>query len=245
MNVPLVRRSLLFARATVRGRAMALEAKLRGRRPLHFLHIAKTGGTAIKHALEGHSLTRDFRVILHDHAYTLNMVPAGETAAFCVRDPVARFRSGFEDRYREAQPRYYYPWTKQEKSRSREFKTAQELALALGSRGSALRELAEDAMRTIQHVRETYHWVFGGLEGLKSRIDRVSFVGFQDDLAGSFERFKNFLVLPADLSLPQDDFSAHRHTGVRTPFSDAAIENLREWYAEDYRIYDFLCDNYR
>jgi hypothetical protein len=42
--------------------------------------------------------------------------------------------------------------------------------------------------------------------------------------------------LPADIALP-DDIESHRNPeGLDTFFEDAAVDNLKRWYSEDYRF---------
>lgn len=75
---------------------------------LHFVHVGKTGGTAIKQALLSHRLAYRHernahklpagpygRIHLHKHRFRLGDVPPGDFVFFCVRDPIARFVSGF------------------------------------------------------------------------------------------------------------------------------------------------------
>ena len=172
------------------------------------------------------------------------MAAHAASVAFFVRDPVSRFRSGFDDRRRKGQPRYFYEWTRAEAEAFAVFDTAEELGAALGARGSRLRDRATLAMTSIDHVRHTYVRTFGDLPQLRSLIHKVAFVGFQEELAESFAAFKRFAGLPESLPLPADDLNAHRSSGSRPPLSDDAARNLRRWYEDDYRIYDFLRDRF-
>ena len=45
---------------------------------LHFLHIGKTGGTAIKYALRNNLDKGRYEIILHNHNTTLEDVPKGD-----------------------------------------------------------------------------------------------------------------------------------------------------------------------
>ena len=222
-------------------RTQSFRASREGRKPLHFIHVGKTGGSAIKEALSGHELTREYRIVLHEHAFRLAMVPAGEQAFLFLRDPASRFVSGFNSRMRKGQPRYYYEWTRAEKTAFTLFKSAEELALALGSSDSEQREDAETAMRAIQHVRDSYDSLFGGLTGLQALENRIAFVGFHNDMTAGFESLKTLAGLPGGLQLPGDEIGAHRApAGISKRIGDEARANVRKWYAEDYRIYDYL-----
>src|SRR5689334_1107802 len=81
--------------------------------PVHLLHVGKTGGTAVKHALAG-VVTEQFRIVAHSHDITIRDVPIGEHVVFFVRDPISRFVSGFYSRQRQGRPRYDVPWSPNE-----------------------------------------------------------------------------------------------------------------------------------
>ena len=80
-----------------------LPAALRTTDPVHFLHIGKTGGTAIKAALKAYPPAVTLHV--HPHRFALADVPRGERVFFFVRDPLSRFVSAFHSRKRRGLPR--------------------------------------------------------------------------------------------------------------------------------------------
>ncbi len=211
--------------------------RFHGRRFVHFLHIGKTGGSAVKHALEAHRVTQDYAVILHNHEKTLRDAPSGQFVFFFLRDPVARYVSAFLARQREDRPRYYYPWSPEERSAFAEFHTPNELALALSAHGEGTRARAVAAMKAINHVNMHYTKWFRSGQELRSRAPDILFIGFQETLSTDFVRLKAILGLPSDLALPSDPVAANR-----SPSRDAgaldptATRNLREWYAQDYEL---------
>src|SRR6056297_3418392 len=71
------------------------------KKPVHFLHIRKAGGTAIKEALKDIAVKQN--VILHPHKTRLKDIPEGEKVFFFLRNPVSRFVSGFNSRLREGE----------------------------------------------------------------------------------------------------------------------------------------------
>src|SRR5262245_57515857 len=90
---------------------------------VHFVHIGKTGGTAIKRGLRNAGFafwrpdladeatpTPFGRIRLHHHGFRLSDVPPGDYAFFCVRDPIDRFTSAFYARLAQGRPRYDIPW---------------------------------------------------------------------------------------------------------------------------------------
>ncbi len=76
------------------------------RQPVHVLHVGKTGGTALKHALIEHQETARYRLVFRGHEVGLAGVPVGERFMFLIRDPLSRFVSAFNGRLREDRPRY-------------------------------------------------------------------------------------------------------------------------------------------
>ncbi len=199
------------------------------------LHVGKTGGTAIKHALRHAMPPPGTVVVMHGHEVRLADIPADDEVFFVLRDPLSRYVSGFNSRLREGRPRYSYPWTAAERRAFAQFSTPDELATALSADDDARRRQARRAMREIGHVRWHYdHWL-GDPGVLRARAGRVVVVGMQETLATDFERLKGRLGLSADVRLPRKDKAAHRSPAdVDTYLSPVAVANLREWYADDY-----------
>src|ERR671934_1090304 len=128
------------------------------RPPLNVLHIGKTGGTALKHALAENEAASQYQLLFRGHDVTLPNVPEGEPYMFLIRDPLTRFVSAFNGRLREDRPRYHYPWRDEERVAFAIFKTPEELATALSSDDPVRRSQAEDAMRGIGHVNTPYSY---------------------------------------------------------------------------------------
>ena len=205
---------------------------------LHFLHIGKTGGTAVKAALQPHAEAGRFFIHLHEHETFLKDVPPGERAIFFLRDPITRFVSGFNSRLRQGKPRYSVPWTPAEKIIFWRFATPNALALALSSANAEERAAAENAMRGIRHVREHFAQWFGGEQDFLARRGDIVFIGFQESLTAAFEKLKMKLGLPASVALPTGDVAAHKtpeHFDQK--LEPQAVENLKRWYADDIRFY--------
>jgi|WetSurMetagenome_2_1015567.scaffolds.fasta_scaffold222966_2 hypothetical protein len=202
-------------------------------RPLHFLHIGKTGGTAVKHALKSVPAAR--QLVIHGHGTRLCDVAPGEQVFFLLRDPLSRFVSAFYSRQREGRPRYVVPWTPEEEAAFGRFHTANALANALSSTSSAERTKAERAMRNIAHVNSRY-WVWlSGPDYLHSRGADIQFIGMQENLAEDFAILRTRLGLLDTLRLPDDDVAAHRNpAAVDRSLDETAIRNLSAWYAEDF-----------
>ncbi|WP_342804829.1 sulfotransferase family 2 domain-containing protein [Alteromonas sp. M12] len=211
----------------------------KNRELLHFLHIGKTGGSAIKAVLKNHKHSGKYDLVLHNHQTAISEVPEGEKIFFCLRDPISRFVSGFYSRKRKGQPKYNQEWNKREKIVFESFETPNQIAELLFSASSDDKARGVEAMRSIPHFTRYKRW-YGDMDYFKSRFDDILFVGFQESLDTDFEHLKSLLELPDILSLPSDDVVAHRNPmGIDKRISDKGLNALNKWYAEDYEFYNY------
>jgi hypothetical protein len=219
------------------GARAAAQAHSADKPAAHFLHLGKTGGTAIKAALDPYVDAGPYTLHLHPHWITLRDIPRGDPFFFAVRDPIDRFVSGFYSRQRQGQPRHDEPWTPEEEEAFRRFTTANELALTLSARGRQRRD-AERAMKSIEHVRDSYWNWFGSKRRLVRRQYDVLYILSQSQLDVEFDELVRRLGLDdARPQLPDDDLAAHRTpTDVDRDLSHIARRNLRSWYAPDYKF---------
>jgi hypothetical protein len=211
---------------------------------VHFIHVSKAGGTAIRHALNrarraagGELSTPWGPLVSHRHSFGLADVPEGDKAVFALRDPVARFVSGFYSRQRKGAPRYVREWSAAERRSFEWFSTPRALADALAEPAGEERERAEFAMDAIRHLRRRLTLWTGSPDYLRGHLDRVLYIARQETLAEDWERLKELLELPGDLALPEDDVTAHRtDPALDRSLSDAGAAAVRAWYAEDYEV---------
>ena len=192
-------------------RFVAAKWRHQTRQCVHFIHLGKTGGSAIRGALSDHLLKGKYKIKLHGHNMRLRDIAVGERAFFFVRDPVTRFISGFFGRLRQGKPLYDFPWSVDEERAFGEFHTANDLALAISSSRASARSSALEAMKTIGHVNSSYWDWFENESYFQSRLSDVFFIGFQENLSVDFEKLKLKLGLPQNVVLPLDDLRAHRN----------------------------------
>jgi hypothetical protein len=217
---------------------------MQGRQIIHFLHIGKTGGSAIKYAISQHAIGSRYAIYFHSHSFRLTNVPKGEKIIFFLRDPISRFVSGFYSRQRQGQPRYFIPWSENEKIAFEEFSTPNQLALALSSMDADKKKRAQLAMKYIQHVRDSYWRWFKSEDYFKSRLSDIFFVGFQERLTEDFEILKSKIGLPESVKLPSDDVQSHRNPAhVNKALEDEAVANLKNWYKDDFQFIS-LCKQF-
>lgn len=208
----------------------------RKKQRVHFLHIGKTGGSAIKSILNNFLETPKYSIKLHGHGTSLKDIPKGDSVIFFLRDPVTRFISGFYSRQRKGQPRYYSEWSLKEKEVFEHFSTPNEVAVSLASEQAS----AKMAMKCVQHFSRYSKW-YVDLDYFKSRTDDILFIGFQESLDSDFERLKSILGIPEEINLPTDDTTAHRNpNNVDKSIDENGIEALKKWYLEDTKFIE-LC----
>lgn len=207
--------------------------------PVHLLHIRKTGGTALKHAL--HAAAMGGRVVLHEHATRLADLPSGLRVGFVVRDPVTRFISGFNSRLRQGAPRYHVPWSAEEAAAFARFGAPADLADALAAGDPEARK----AMQAIRHVNSALTDELGGVDLLERRRMDIVFVGRQETLAADLPWLARVLGLVELPALPADDVLAHRTPpGMATGLSAAGEAAVRAHYAADAAVLRW-CDAFR
>ena len=214
--------------------------RAQGKEFIHFLHIGKTGGSAIKHALK-QPMNSNQAIWCHGHKIRLKDIPEGDRFFFFLRDPVSRFVSGFYSRKRQEMPRYFVPWDRDEKLAFERFSTPNQLAMALSSQEPKVQQQAKHAMNNIGHIMASYWFWLHNEEYFKSRSSDLLYVGFQENLVRDFDRIKSITGWPDHIRLPDHEFDTHK-----TPDSfdkhleDKAITNLKSWYKKDFELIE-LC----
>lgn len=203
---------------------------------VHFLHIRKTGGSAIKSVLRRFPETSKYIIEVHSHKTSLVDIPKGEKIIFCLRDPITRFVSGFYSRQRKGQPRYNIEWNSIEKEIFENFKTPNDLACALAEESSDPYTLALKAMDGIKHFGHYDSW-YVDIEYFLSRIEDILYIGFTETLDVNFKYISIILALPQFASLPKDDYTRHSNPPDLDRFiHDLGIIALKNWYLEDYKF---------
>ena len=229
-----------FLPRLLRNRLSALRRWFDRRNHLHFLHIRKTGGTAVKHALADHLENEHYTLQLHEHDTRLTDVPIGHGVILFLRDPVTLYVSGFNSRLRQGQPRYNSPWNDGERKAFEKFTSAEALAIALDDEDSSTQDSAREAMKAIRHVNQGYRYWLGSDSYIRLRLSDLFFIGYQETLADDFERLSASLRLSQSVVLPDDDVSAHRNPHPPDVLTTRAQQNIRQWYKEDYAVLECL-----
>ena len=209
-------------------------------RQLHFLHIGKCAGTYIKSLAGVINATRsDLRIIAHPHHVTLAHIPPGSDYFFSIRAPEARFLSGFYSRKRKGLPLYNSEWSPPERIAFGYFEHANDLAEALFTEGVAGGR-AFAAMKSIEHLARDQTDYFRGLGFFLSHWPPVFIIrqeNFEADMRGLYARL-GLEGLPLQVVDPTTSKRARHgndYSEVK-PLSEAAIANLRRWYAQDVEL---------
>lgn len=219
--------------------ARQLERRVRRDRrpPLHFLHIGKTGGTAIREALHSAEPERH-ALVFHTHSTTLRHIPPGEQIVFFIREPLSRFVSGFASRQRKGQPRYFVEWGDAERAAFELFSSPGELARGLRDPSAERRREADLALRTINHVRFGYEDWLGPRADFNERLPDVFFIGRQEHLAADSRLL--FSRLGVEAALPTNPASAHRAPGPTPVLSGEERTTMEARLAADIDYFSYL-----
>ena len=211
-------------------------------KPLHFIHIGKTAGTALKHALSDFTTNRKTQIHLHGHDFKLTDVPLNHQCFFSVRDPIDRFVSAFYSRKRRGKPKYNSKWNAAEEIAFSLFETPNKLAKDLYSDNWQKRVNAEYAMLNIRHVNNSYWDWFIDERYLLSRKKSIGFIFKQTNLNSDFEDFKKSFSISNHASLPEkNSVEAHSNSAnFDTSLDESALMNLKKWYAKEYHFLNLL-----
>lgn len=220
-------------------------ARWRGDTVVHFLHISKTGGTALRHTLRKQQPGRGFHAVFHPHEVTLRDIPRGEKVVFFLRDPCSRYVSGFMSRRQQGRPRYNVPWNAEEQAAFGRFDSPQSLAGALSSDDADTRAAAAAAMRHIRLISDRYSYWLQDEGYLEARRQDIFHVGLQETLQADFEWLRAALGFDPGLVLPTDPVQAHRGVAATgRELGGDARRNIERWYREDARLLAW-CRAYR
>ena len=224
-----MRKSLLKSIARIRA---PFVTRFRAPR-IHFLHISKNAGTILRATMRNANEQQDrYRFVLHSHKFRLEDVPEGEFCAFSIRDPIARFYSGFYSRKRQGLPRRLNRWSPEEEKAFAAFDHACELAEALSNRDDTVRMRAVWAMMSIFHVNNTHlDWIGKTWEPGQSKVIAIL---RQDSLRSDF--LEMMQVLGEDsLGFPDEDRIVNKGSYEDCPpLTSLAKRNLEAWYHRDF-----------
>lgn len=215
--------------------------------PLHFIHISKTGGSAIKQAIRSADVSETpfGRLHLHPHPYKLEEVPEDHPVFFCVRDPVSRFMSSFYSRKRKGRPKYFRDWNEVERAAFEIFETPQALGTALASSDPQVRGRAETALNGMRQVKRGLRRWLNSPTFLRRRRDQIVYIARQETLTDEWDQMKEVLGLPTALQLPSGREEAHRGDEDEDRRLDPiARKALTKWYGHDYLVISY-CDKLR
>lgn len=208
-----------------------------------FLHIGKTGGTAIREAIYWHNDSHPEKPIAYfPHRFTLRLIAEQDLVRklfFVVRDPVSRFISAFNSRLRKGK-RGDREWSAEERAVFERFKTPNSLAEALSSPIDEDRKIALNAMDAIRHLRRSLAHFLGPPSLLERERERIFFIGHQEHLDEDFAVLRPLIGMDDEVRLPDDPLTAHRSPGtVDRTISELGAANIRRHYRDDYPIYDW------
>lgn len=218
---------------------------------LHFLHIGKTGGSAIKLMIAGktgksivkipfeaQSSSPSHEIIFHAHSTRLDDIPVGEKVFFPIRDVYTRYCSAFYSRKRKGRPLFNIQWNEVEEKCFDTFHTPEELVNGLKSKDSEIAQIAESAFISIKHIsRKLSYWLVD-TEYLKDRSKDILYILEQESLATDFKILCDELSLKLNNTLPEEENAIHRNIERNYILSSDSIDFLNSFYHDDFPLID-------
>lgn len=207
---------------------------------IHFLHLPKTGGSAVRNAFKRSGLLsteHEQRTIsYHPHKKTLADIPIGEQIMFTLRDPIDRFVSAF----------FYCKNTRNqhafEKFQLKNFATPNDLAACLEINNPNHR-FALRALKKCLHMRCFRYW-YVNKDYFNSRLNDIFFIGFTETLEVDFNNLKALLNVNSNIALSSEKRIANKgpqHVRHQDKIiQEPGLTLLREWYKEDIE-FTILC----
>lgn len=228
------------------GRAMRIEKQLEvgTREDLSFLHISKTGGSAVAGFLN--RMPPSERMIKFGHVWSVDDIVEkwpDMQICFMLRDPLLRNISGFNSRLRQGRPQGHWLWNPAEAAAFAFFPTAESWLRALISTDDYQLSAAYYARDAIAHLANNYVHFFGSAENAVARARNYGIIGHVDS---SPEFFRDMAIrsgLPAEFADPfikRVHVSPVETAGIVGRFSEDEQAALRAAMADEYQIYDAL-----
>jgi len=208
---------------------------------VHVVKVSKTGSTTLK------TLTKEYgrahphgrKLIFNPHRASMPTILAEhprDQVVFFLRDPLARFVSGFNSRLREGR-NGDIPHSPAEKLAFSHFATPNDLAEALSSEDNDVQDRALAAVASMMHSSMHYRDWVGDAEYLSRRLDRIAFVGMQESFDADVRRFFESLGWTRETEIAV----YHQAPPSASTFvSELAEKNLRAWYADDYELLEWV-----
>lgn len=215
---------------------------------IHFLHIGKTGGTAIKIVLGGKSgaysiplstispkYARDDNLYFHQHQTKLSDIPIGDKFFFCIRDVYSRFCSAFYSRKRKGRPLNNCKWNKIEEHVFTKYETPNDLV-----QGAIKQEVvACSAFHGISHISRKLSFWFESVEYLESRRNDILYILDQKNLSYDYKNLISLLHVSEPTQLPIGDAAIHKNRHCDYTLSESSLDFLKMFYKEDIDIIEY------
>ncbi len=214
--------------------------KKQGHPKICLLHPGKTGGTYLKSIIRYNKTlwTRPIKLLSHREtmASTLKDFGADRQIAFSFRNPVDRFVSAFYSRLRQGRPKYNRMWSPAEAVSFLYFESANELAEALNSENERTKSAAYYAFNSIMHIKTNYRFHFESLARLKDEAPNIVACMDVANFDTGLPAFMDQIGI-SDFTMP-DAIDRHANPEEANALSDAALANLKSFWALEFEFYD-------
>ncbi len=200
-----------------------------------FLHIPKTGGTAIRTALETAGTAGDSSAVrFFGHGCSLDQLREHDVV-FVIRDPIERVISAFYSRRRMGRPRYDSAHTPGEAITFGRWPELEPLILDVAAGDPD----AQSAWDAVPHLRPLSAWLVDAeaIEG-----PNIAYIAHLPTLDREWPAMCGIWGISAASDLPTSPVAAHRAPERPPDLSQAARDALRLLLDDDYRLYSHCLD---
>jgi hypothetical protein len=209
-----------------------------------FLHIGKTGGSALRHVISRHrELGLGPAIDVHGHHTRLIDLcndASNRRVFFVVRDPVKRVVSGLQSRLRKGKWGTN-EWNAAEEEMFARFRTPNEIAEALSSTDAELRRQALLGLNGSVHSRFGLAHCLTSVPFLETVVHRIAFIGHLPTLCADFSSLRRMLGLSDDIDLPGEDHVMFHKTPDTQDctLSPLGERNIRLAFRHEFPIYEW------
>jgi hypothetical protein len=212
-----------------------------------FLHIPKTGGTSLisfgqQLVDKGHPFPVSF-----GHSWRIHEIRSyfpKIKLTLMLRDPLERMVSGYNSRLRQGRPSYNSMWTPAEAAVMAMLPSSRHLLDAMLSEDQFSISAVAYARKKVSHLRWNYCFYFKNPEFVRKNASLFQLVGHMRNFGQFVNRMAELCETPdalvRELYHKMHD-SPEKSSSVLDHYSQEEISRLRAAMAEEYAIYDELC----
>ena len=211
-----------------------------------FLHIPKTGGSAIGNYLNTLSNQGHVTPLKFSHAWTLGAIASrfpDTMVSFMLRDPLERTVSAFNSRLRQGRPRHNNNWRHGEAISFSMFPGVEEFLRACTRDDDYSISAVTFAFKNITHLYHGYAFYFESPEFVRNNAHRLGPIGDLDNSLEYWKELSRVCGVPeevAEKSFRYKHVASVSSAKILENFSTRETQAIKKVLAAEYEIYHAL-----